>query len=67
MANVGTQERRDAMANALWARGFTAAAVKCQNDPAWESWYSDFLGSFYGALTTSEQKAIFPWNFYDES
>ena len=63
MAQMGTQERRDAMANALRARGYTAAAEACQNDPTWETWYADLLGSMYDALTAREQRDIFPWNF----
>lgn len=67
MAARGTQERRSAIARALEERGYLAAAQKCMADPTWEDHYSDLLGSFYTALTTREQRDIFPWNFYQET
>lgn len=66
MAARYTPERRAAIGAALQARGYMAAAEKCLTDPSWEDWYSDFLGSMYTALTTDEQRAIYPWNFETE-
>lgn len=66
MAQIGTQERRDAMATALWMRGYVAAADRCRSDPKSEEHYAMMLGSCTPELTDDERRAIYPWNFEEE-